>query len=233
MVLATSGAARLEQVAWTLGDDHGWAWVARYPRSARMTIHPAPDVADLPAIVTPAEGESAINGGFYDDGPMGLVRHDGRDVAPRRPGGGSGIAYWGPDLLLTVVHRDAWAGSGTEALQSIDRLVDRGASLVQPAADARITARVAVITLADGVALVVAADDDSAPPTGRTRILRGGEDHGLPLWAFADLLVHLGAREALNLDGGISVAFDARMGGEAWTVGGGAGTINAVRLSLP
>ncbi len=204
VVMATAGAVRLEQVAWTLGDDHGWAWIARHPRDARMTVHPAADVSDLPVIATAGEGESLINGGFYDAGAMGLVRHEGRDLAPRTPSGGSGIAYWGPGVPLQVTHRDAWSDAGTEALQSIDRLVDGGKSLVQPKADARITARVAVITLADGVALVVAADDDSAAPTGSERILRGGEDHGLPLWAFADLLVAVVA-----------------------------GTINAVRLSAP
>ncbi len=231
--LATTDVARLEQVRWTRPGDVGWAWVARFPRDARVRVVPSDHVASVDEIHSVERGSALVNGGFYDSGPMGLVRHGGADVAPLHATGGSGVLFWSADQPLTIVHRDDWGGRGFEALQSIDRLVDQGRSLVQATGDARLAARTAVAAGDREVLLVVAASDCSHPGTGNVRELMAAEDCGLPLWAFADLLVAVGAREALNMDGGISVAFRASMGDRIWSVQAGAGTINAVVVGPP
>ncbi|MEL6349318.1 MAG: phosphodiester glycosidase family protein [Myxococcota bacterium] len=72
--------------------------------------------------------------------------------------------------------------------------------------------------------------DTSTRGQGASRRLRSAEREGLTLAGFADLLVQLGATEALNMDGGISAAFRAQLGEDVWSVEAGNGTINAVRI---
>lgn len=231
--LAESSGVTLTEHRWRFRGEDGWAWVARFPRDAPLTIEPSDEVKPLAAFRAPREGEVVINGGFYDDGAMGLVRHEGVDVSPLRPGGGSGIVYGG-DTPIDVVHRDSWTGQGSEALQSIDRLVHDGESLVKAREDAPSAARAAVAVREDAVLLVVAASSDETVQKGPgQRDLRAAEDEGLPLWTFADLLVALGAERALNMDGGISVELRRRVDERNFVITGGPGTINAVRVAAP
>lgn len=225
-----SGRVKIIEQPWTLDGAPGWAIVARFPRDASMAIQPSDAVVPLDQLGTVGDDQAMSNGGFYDSGAMGLVVHDGVRRTELSRTGGSGVVAWAPGQPIIVVHRDAWTGGGTEALQSVDRLVDRGVSLVHPKADARRTARTGLGVADDAVFLVVAASTRSAPATGTNRSLYAAEDDGLPLWAFADLMVHLGAREAINFDGGISAGLRARVAGQSWSVDGGSGTINAVLL---
>lgn len=228
---ADSGRVQIQDVPWTLDGATGWAVVVRFPRDAAMTIHPSDAVVSLDRFTAPGPDEALSNGGFYDNGAMGLVVHGGVTHTAASESGGSGVASWSPTTPISIVHRTAWTGIGTEALQSVDRIVDRGVSLVHAKADARRTARTGVAVGTDMVALVVAASTTSAPSEGTARTLHAAEDEGLPLWAFADLMVHLGATEALNFDGGISVGLRASVAGQSWSIDGGAGTINGVLIS--
>jgi Phosphodiester glycosidase len=230
---ADSGREQLREQTWTVNGAAGWAIVVRFPRDATMTVVPSEAVTSLDLLASPSTDQAVTNGGFYDDGAMGLVVHEGVQRTSLSETGGSGIVEWAPGSRISIVHRDAWTGQGTEALQSVDRIVDRGASLVHPKADARETARTGLAVTDDAVLLVVAASNRSAEPAGSIRSLRAAEDHGLPLWAFADLMVHLGANEAINFDGGISVGLRANVAGSVWSVDGGAGTINAVLVAAP
>ena len=230
LILAESGGLRLVEHTWTLGASQGWLWVATMPRDAALTIHPSASVRKLATFPPAAEGEVLLNGGFYDNGAMGLVAHEGTTHTARSPGGGSGILYadGGP---MDVVHRDAWGGSAQEGVQSIDRIVDGGASVVTKRPNVPRTSRVAVAVREDAVMAIVAGGEPSTQRKERQMHLGASEHDGLPLWAFADAVVALGAERALNLDGGISTEATVQVGGQVYTVTGGVGTINAVRLS--
>ena len=118
-----------------------------------------------------------------------------------------------------------------QALQSIDRIIDGGRSLVRWRADARRTARSAIALTDQEVIFIVAAE---------TRSLYGGDfdvriaspsGFGLPLWAFSQyVLGSTGARQALNLDGARSSQLAARIGGKKFRVRAVGGTVNAVVL---
>jgi hypothetical protein len=198
VLLEEAHGVSVEEVRWSWGATDGWALVARLPRDAELVVKPADEVTSVDLIHALGDHGALVNGGFYDSGPMGLVRHDGTTVHDLTPTGGSGVLFWSPGSPVRIVHRDTWAREGTEALQSIDRLVADGRSMVRTRADARAAARTGVAVTPEAVLLVVAAASSSAAPEGRTRLLRAAEDEGLPLWGFADLLVHLGATEALG-----------------------------------
>jgi uncharacterized protein YigE (DUF2233 family) len=223
------GGGQLSELRWTLDGAEGWAWAARFPRDARLTVRPADAVQDLDDFPASGPGSVMVNGGFYDEGPMGLVRHARADVAPFRRGGGSGVLYWSPSGVDVVHHADWPVAGAVEALQSIDRIVDAGASLVNRREGAPTASRVGVGVSADAVWVVAASSDAGTLSLGaKRRRLHASDDAGLSLWAFAELLVGLGVERAMNLDGGVSTAMIARMGGETYMIDGGAGTINAV-----
>ena len=242
-VLLQADGLVLEQQSWRLGEAHGKAWRVHVPLPGRVQVRPSPTGGVVPfsdLLPTDAGPWAALNGGFYERGPMGLVVSDGIEVSPLSSRGGSGVFSWGP-AGPAVVHRTAWHAGAPQALQSIDRLVDAGKSLVKRKEAARSAARSAV-AISDGqLWLVALADDDSIDPLpGGAGPGEGGVQlHdtvviGLPLWIFADYLVdQLGARSALNLDGAISTQLLVRTPGHSFEVRGENGTIDSVVIRPP
>lgn len=200
-------------------------------------------LSEIVAGAHPPQPFAAIDGGFYEiDGrPMGLVRTAGRDVAPVGERGGSGILYVRGGVPA-IVHRDAYEAEGvTEALQSIDRLVHAGASVVAPTASARRAARSAVAIDAEGAVHLVVAFDDAAVATERdARIELGAEATrtGPTIAEWAALLARspdeggVGARDALGLDGGFSTSLVVKSESRSLTIVPYNATINAVLLTV-
>jgi hypothetical protein len=203
-------------------------------------VVPAPEPRALQAIAAPRPGAAcaAINGGFYDSrGAMGWVQHDGREAAALRPWGGSGVLVIGAGGPK-IVHRDAVVGAPHEALQSIDRLVVDGRSVVGPRARPDADARSAVAIRRDGTVLFVLlfaeqAVERAAP--GRVELGARSSSTGLSLAAWADLLARpesdggLGVDVALNLDGGYSTSASIHVGAFDLEVLAHGATINALR----
>jgi hypothetical protein len=164
---------------------------------------------------------------------MGLVVSSGVESHALAANGGSGVVQF-DSAGANIVHRDAWAPGATEALQSIDRLVDGGASLVHPRPDAHRDARSAVAISDDRLWLVAAfaANNVTSGPDGIQLIRTVGE--GMTLAEFADfLVVALGAKQALNLDGAVSTQMIVAMPTWRWVVRGERGTINGVVITPP
>jgi uncharacterized protein YigE (DUF2233 family) len=170
----------------------------------------------------------AINGGFYEEGPMGLVVSGGKTLTPLSPRGGSGVFFWSP-AGSQIVHRDDWRSGPTEALQSIDRLVNAGASVVKTIGGPQ-TARSAVVVGKQQLWFVICAAEETIATTSPGELQLGASEHAGPtLGVFADyLLASTDAVTALNLDGGISTQLAATLNGERFTVTGQAGTINTL-----
>ncbi len=220
---------------------HGHLWVARIlPAKASFEVLPATHPRPLAVILKghePLGDYVAINGGFYDDEkPMGLVVASGKLVAPLRKHGGSGV------FLLesgrpSIVARDDYRPHSALALQSVDRLVDKGSVLVRPRPGLRRDARSAVAIDADGAVLfVVAFDARAAFPLSDDAIRMSAPctTTGPTLLEFAQLLAReLGARFALNLDGGSSTSMRMRIGKTQLDVVAHRATINALVASRP
>ncbi|MBL9100046.1 MAG: phosphodiester glycosidase family protein [Myxococcales bacterium] len=215
--------------------------VAEFAPGADIEVLPSSVPVQLERIAGPLADRAcvAINGGFYDDtGAMGLVVHAGAETAALRKNGGSGV------LLVDaagprIVHRDLALGSPREALQSIDRLVDGGRSLVGPAARPDPDARSAVALRDDGtlvLAVVFAEQAVVREQPGRLELGSASSSTGLGLAAWADLLARpladggLAATTALNLDGGYSTAISIHAAGLDLEVVAHVATINAVRV---
>ncbi|MFN7144310.1 MAG: phosphodiester glycosidase family protein [Myxococcota bacterium] len=227
-LVAAADGLDVRLLTWSVPDARGVAWVARVPRGGALDVVPSDTVRPLAAIVGERPGAwAAIDGGFYEDGPMGLVVSDGVAVTPWSKRGGSGIVAYGPDPVR-VVHRDAWKAGAREALQSIDRLVDRGVSLVNERADARRASRSAVAVSTDAVWIVAAVAEESvrAAPDGIQLV--NTVAYGMTLAEFAGFLVDRGATEALNLDGAVSTQMIVATPTWRWDIRGARGTINAV-----
>jgi len=184
----------------------------------------------------------AINGGFFDrvGRPLGLIVQDGTPTAPLRRAGGSGILTHGPGGFR-VVHRTKLPERGVEqAIQSIDRLVDAGASVVSARASRARDARSAVATFADGSAVLYTLFSPQAVAWSRCSELdcafqlnRESTHTGVSLEELAAYLVSEGAEAALNLDGGFSTSFEARLGGRSLRVIAHAGTTIALIALAP
>ena len=229
VMLETDGLV-LERQAWQLGNLRGRAWRVRLPTSGTVRIEPAEEIAAFTDFLPGDEGPwAAINGGFYDRdlAPMGLVVADGVEHHPLRSNGGSGVFAMtenGP----TILHRTDWEPGPVQALQSIDRLIDAGASVVS-SRDDRGAARSAVAVGPDHLWLIVAASDDSIRVVPDGVWLRWTARSGLPLWAFADyILGTTNALSALNLDGGGSTNLVVKTRAQQFRVIGERGTINAI-----
>lgn len=238
VVVREAGGVRLERQRWSQSGETGVAFRVSVPRSASIAVLPSAEVAPLRRIVAAQTGDfAAINGGFYEQGPMGLVRHQGQDLAPLSARGGSGVLLAAPAPARIVHQRDAAAALGgvTEALQSIDRLVDAGRSVVTARAHARPGARSGVALSADRVWLVaMVADVSLARDDADGAALRMTVARGVTLDVFADWMVReLGAEQALNLDGAVSTQLFVRAGGAEWALDGERGTINAVVVRSP
>lgn len=219
-------------------ESSGRLWLARVaPEAARIELIAAERPQPLSAVVGAIGGELvAVNGGFYDaDRPMGWVVSGGETRAPLTRGGGSGVLV-SVDGEPRIVHRDAAAALAGPvppalALQSIDRLVDEGRVLVRPRRDAPRDARSAVAIDGQGALLFVVVFDERAIARESAREIVLDADcstTGLTLLELAELLVRLGARTALNLDGGYSTSMRVRLGGEARDVVAHRATINAL-----
>jgi hypothetical protein len=233
-VVWVESTLRLERDEWRFEEVSGVAWWAGLPRDAAMEVVPSDRVVPL-SVLAPADAGPwvLVNGGFYEQGPMGLVVTGGCELNPLTTRGGSGVIAGGPDRVA-VMHREAWDGQSQEALQSIDRLVDGGRSLVRQRPEAPGAARSAVVISEDLIWVVVAAATDSVEGHDEYLRLVRTTGNGLSLWAFADYLVaSRGAHQALNLDGGISSQLMVRTGEHRFEVKGEKGTINALVLRPP
>ncbi|MCK6503623.1 phosphodiester glycosidase family protein [Myxococcota bacterium] len=225
----------LEQQAWRFQGQAGTAWRVRVPLPGAARVQASEEVVAFTELLPTDDGPwAAINGGFYEDGAMGLVVSDGVEHTGLSRRGGSGVFAWSP-AGPQVLHRDRWAAGPPQALQSIDRLVDAGRNLVKAREGAPLAARSAVVVGSDALWLVALAGHDSIAGLWVDGVqLRGTSGRGLPLWAFADYLVdELGAVQALNLDGAISTQLAVQVPGQRFAVRGEAGTINAVVLRPP
>lgn len=214
--------------------------VVEIPASAVVEVLPAAAPASLQSFAgaTGARACAAINGGFYDlEGAMGWVVHAGEQAAPLQVSGGSGVLMI-DDTGPRIVHRDAANGQPREALQSIDRLVDGGRSLVGAAARPDPDARSAVALRRDGTlifAVVFAEQAIVRERPGRVELGAASSSSGLSLAAWAELLARpvamggLGAVTALNLDGGYSTSLALHVGELELDVVAYGATINALR----
>jgi hypothetical protein len=209
--IATTSWGTLLRVPWRSGQEFGFGWHVRLEPEATLDVlgtDAAVPFADLLGDAL-SKGGAAINGGFFDEEgrPLDLVRGGGEEIRRFRSGGGSGVFVVGEEGG-NIIHRDEWPVDAYAALQSIDRIVADGESLVGSRGNRRErrAARAAVV-IADGrVEFVVIAHGES---------LRGGPEQihigfasgfGLTLPEFADYLVAASdAERALNLDGGPSV----------------------------
>ncbi len=233
-VVAEAGGLRIETQLWRAGHREGIAWRVRAPRETAVDIVPsATDVAfrELLPQDEPAAW-AALNGGFYEGhAAMGLVVSDGEQHSALGKRGGSGVLDWGPEPAR-IVHRDTWAPGAREALQSVDRLVDGGKSLVNHREGRPQAARSAVALTEDAIWLVALVDRKSlggAPGRQRELRLAYTVGAGLTLAEFADYLVaETGAQQALNMDGAISTQLAADVGDTSLRIWGEHTTINAV-----
>jgi hypothetical protein len=232
VLVAAESGVELHTGTWAAGGERGALWLASVPRDGALRVAPGSAVRPLSDLVgAPPPPWAAINGGFYDNGPMGLVVSGGVEHTPLSPKGGSGVVLFGPNPAQ-IVHRDAWTPGAHEALQSIDRLVDAGASLVKPRANAHRDARSAVAITADRLWLVAAWAEASGTPTADGVQLDDTIGEGLTLAELAELLVTgLGATQALNLDGAVSTQMIVSTSSGRWTLYGERGTINGLVVS--
>lgn len=232
LVLADEAGLRLEAQRWRDDGASGQLWRVRVPRSGSAEVRAGEGIVPLASLV-PADGGpwALVNGGFYDEmlRPMGLVVRDGEELAPLRQGGGSGV-FAVDEGGVRIVHRDDYRGGASQALQSIDRLVDAGASVVRSRNPDR-AARAAIALTDEAMWLVVAAGDESIRRVDDGVWLRQTARRGLSLGAFAGYLVaELGADTALNLDGGGSVNLSVRTESYSLDILGERGTCNGLLL---
>ncbi len=233
---------RVEMPGWS-----GRMVVASFtPGEHRVQVVPSERPAALDHIVAGARSAqpfAAIDGGFYDleGAPMGLVRTEGRDVSPLRETGGSGVLVV-EGARARIVHRDAYAPNDaiTDAVQSVDRIVSEGRSLVSARASQRRAARSAVALDARGALhLVVAFDQRAIAHEEDARITLGSESGttGPTLGQMAELLARspedggVGAVEALGLDGGFSTSMTVKSAARALRIEAFRATINGVLVT--
>jgi len=220
---------RVETQAWYLGEDQGTAWRVRTPVHSDVRVVPSDRVVRLADLAPDEPGPwAAINGGFYEVGAMGLVVADGNERSPLTERGGSGV-FLVDEKGPRVVHRSDWEPGPSQALQSLDRLVDGGLSVWPEHAGAPRAARSAVAISEDALWLVVAVDRRSIPDGVEPLQLTHTVGYGLPGWAFAELLVQgVGAQQALNMDGAISTQLEVVGTENVLSILGQSGTINAI-----
>jgi hypothetical protein len=213
------------------------------PRDRRIRVVPSDHPQPLDAIVGPVGARqpyAAIDGGFYDtDGePMGLVRTGARDVHALAPNGGSGVLVidgGAPRIVAQSEYREA--SSITDALQSIDRIVVDGRSVVSPNASQRRAARSAVAIDGDGTLhLMIAFDDRAIEHEEEALIELGAESTGTgpTLAEMAEIAMAppdeggVSARDALGMDGGFSTSLTVKSDTRAMRILAYRATINAV-----
>lgn len=243
-----AGALRLHIYAFVRGTKRiGRCYVATAPR---FEVVPSETIQTSLEFATPTVGDfAAINGGFYDEQKkaMGFVRHATTTHRMATKNGGSGVMIQTPKSAKLLHRSEAIPSAATEGIQSIDRLVVRGKVVVGAQASGERDARSAVMLDAAGAVSLVAVIADAAESTRtklrttgpldvHTRLNERSSTTGLSLGEFATLLAlpsnrgGLGARDALNLDGGYSTSFAARIGDERIRIEPHRATINAVRV---
>lgn len=227
--LMSEDGLEFQKAAWSVAGVHGTAWFVSVLSTGGLQVVPSSEVKPLPSFVNVAVPTwAAINGGFYEQGPMGLVVSHGKVYHPISPSGGSGIISVGPDGIR-ILHRDNWVAGANEALQSIDRLVDNSASLVQTRPNAHRDARSAVALSGNRVWLVIAVADNSITSVIDGVQLNNTVGNGFTLAEFASfLIVSIGAKQALNLDGAVSTQMIVATSHEKWIAHGERGTINSI-----
>ena len=237
VVLLEADGLVVDTQRWRTETSSGRAWRAR---STRAEVVARDEVDDFSKLSPEGDGPWAmINGGFYEADPdggyraMGVVVADGKRHSPYRKRGGSGVFVVDAKGTPSLVHRPDWkevaATSPPHALQSIDRVVVEGASVVRQGRDSRGAARSAVAIQGDTVWLVAAAADSSTRELSSSTWRLSGTSRGMTLWEWSRFLIDsTGASHALNLDGGVSTQLVARAPGARVEVRGERGTLNAV-----
>lgn len=248
VVLLKEGGVVLERQLWTFGDFDGVAWRVRAPRATPIRVVPTNDLQKIEDLVSsPSRGAWAtINGGFYERWPngshpyraMGVVQSQGKEHSPYRHRGGSGVLVVdAKESSPQILHRDAYKKRGGDppwqALQSIDRIVSGGETLVKKREGAKMAARSAVaLTEKEVILITLAARTSVREFDGGARLFKTSF-LGLPLWAFAAYVRDsTGAQEALNMDGAVSTQMMVRLDGEVFKLIGERGIINAVELRV-
>ncbi len=152
---------------------------------------------------------------------MGVVVGNKKQESLLRRGGGSGVfVVQSQPAKVSVVHRNAFPAlrDVEQAVQSIDRLVDAGKSLVGDAANKELDARSAICVTSSGeVKMAVLFDEQAieAERNGHLRLNRKSSTTGVTLQEWSLVLADvLGCSEALNLDGGYSTSFHAKLPNE-------------------
>ncbi len=209
----------------------GPVWRVRVD-SAVLTVLPSEGVQSLTAFQQHAAGDAwvLVNGGFYDSfgAAMSLVIHDGEEH--RALGSGSGVIT-GPSPVR-ILHKDAYTPGPTEALQSIDRVVDGANNLVNTSPGARRAARTVVAVDGDLVWMAVFADQRSVVQTPDGARLVATSAIGPTLHEAAEYVrTELSAKAALNLDGAVSTQFSVHTQTGDFTVHGERDIINAIILT--
>ncbi len=244
-VMAREGELVLERQPWRLNDREGFAWRVSAPQRAQAQVLPSDEVRPIDTLIpeTLSAGPWAIiNGGFYEEAPQGGFRAMGVVIArgvthnDYTHRGGSGV-FAMMDGMARIIHRPKWAALGKrrpapqEALQSIDRIVAEGELLVTHKPDARLTARSAVALDGERVWFVVSASTSGLRPHADGFQLRQTAYTGMSLYDFAVYLKeHVGARDALNLDGAVSTQLLTQIDGQRFELTGERGAINALLL---
>ncbi len=222
---------------WSRGGERGELILAEIAPDVPLSVRPSAAPTQLQQLLPEASEWVMINGGFYtNDQPMGLVVSEGIQRAPLQASGGSGVL---DATGRRILHRsDVAPKTLTEAVQSIDRLVDAGAVLVSEEARTDKDARAAVAFRADGVALLAILYSEEAVASRsqddhrlQLQLDRDSTSSGVSLREWAQLLVGQGATQALNLDGGFSTALSASLSGQQLEVLPHRATINAVSAS--
>lgn len=206
--IAESEWGKLRRFSWRSGHEFGFGWHVRVSRTNSLHVIGAESTRPFESLLEESQQQvlAAINGGFFDDEghPLDMVVSDGVVQTPLRSSGGSGV-FVIRDGRADIVHVRASTRGARQALQSIDRIVEGGESLVRQASDLR-AARAAVTIGPDGVELVVIAHGESVRSDGPTVNVGFASGFGLTLAEFADYLIRTGGpMKALNLDGGPSV----------------------------
>ena len=133
-------------------------------------------------------------------------------------------SQWSDDQLGEVRH----------AVQSIDRLVSGGRSVVGAGASPALDARTAVGVQADGDVLLAVAFDEQAVLDESDGVVRLGAESsssGLSMAEWSEVMRGLGATEALNLDGGLSTSMHVEIADLRLEVVAAGATIGAIAAS--
>lgn len=232
--IAEAPWGRFVRVPWRIGQEFGFGWHVIVTDTARLAVVGAARTREFDELLQEAAWPvlAAINGGFFDenDAPLDLIRASGREVHRLRRDGGSGV-FTVSKGRADIVHRSERTDGAEHALQSIDRLILDGRSLIKasPGASGARAARSAVAITAEGVELVVVAHGESLRRGANRADVRFASGFGLTLGELADyLLAASSADKALNLDGGPSVQLRVKLGAHELVLDGGGPTASAI-----